>query len=115
MSNIVKIVGERIKYHRLEKSLSQEQLALMAGLSPTSIGKLERGQKNPSLLSLEKILNALEVSFEEFFKYIQPSTKEYEDLIVPLIVNKVIRLSKQDQKEVMNILDSIVNIKKSDR
>ncbi len=115
MSNVVKIVGERIKYHRLEKSLSQEQLALMAGVSPAHIGRLERGQKNPSLISIEKVLNALDVSFEDFFKYIQPSTKEDENLVLPLLMNKLSKLSIKDQQEIMTIIDAVFNIKKSDK
>ena len=48
--------------------LSQEKLALKADLDRTYIAGVENGKRNLSVRSLEKIINALDVSFQEFFK-----------------------------------------------
>lgn len=65
---ITERVGQRIKKLRSDLGLSQEKLALKAELDRTYIAGVENGKRNLSLKSLEKIVMALEVSFEEFFK-----------------------------------------------
>lgn len=61
-------VGERIKQLRTNMNLSQEKLALKAELDRTYIASVENGKRNISIKSLEKIINALETSFGEFFR-----------------------------------------------
>lgn len=63
-------VGQRIKQIRNEKGLSQEKLALKAELDRTYLAGVEQGKRNPSLKSLEKIVDALEISFHELFSEI---------------------------------------------
>lgn len=65
---ITEKVGQRIKDLRSNLGLSQEKLALKADLDRTYIAGVENGKRNLSLKSLEKIVLALEVSFEDFFK-----------------------------------------------
>ena len=64
----VEEVGKRIKAIRNEQGLSQEKLALKADIDRTYLAGAEQGKRNISLKSLEKIVNALDVSFEEFCK-----------------------------------------------
>jgi len=65
---ITEIVGKRIRKLRSEQGLSQEKLALRAELDRTYIAGVEQGKRNLSIKSLEKIIIALNISFEEFFK-----------------------------------------------
>lgn len=65
---ITEDVGQRIKKLRKEQELSQEKLALKAELDRTYLAGAELGKRNISLKSLEKIVKALDVSFEEFFR-----------------------------------------------
>lgn len=67
---ITETIGNRIKELRKEKGISQEKLALNAELDRTYVAGVESGKRNPSVKSLEKILIALDVSFEDFFKNI---------------------------------------------
>jgi len=62
-------IGNRIRQHRKRAGLSQEKLALNAGITVSFLGDIERGTKKPSVESLEKLLMALNVSFLEFFNY----------------------------------------------
>ncbi len=59
--------GERVRFFRKQKGLSQEQLAFKANLHRTYIGMIERAEKNITLLNIEKIAIALDVSITELF------------------------------------------------
>lgn len=67
MSDIAKIIGQRIRNYRTQKGLSQEKLAELAGCHPTYIGQLERGEKNATLESVEKIASAMDISLSKLF------------------------------------------------
>ena len=61
-------VGNRIRQLRKELLLSQESLAFKAGLARTYIASVENGKRNLSIMSLEKIIVALDCSVAEFFE-----------------------------------------------
>ncbi len=62
-------IGNKIKERRNELKLSQEQLALQAGVTPTYLGQIERAERNPTVCLLEKLANALRVDIGYFFDY----------------------------------------------
>ena len=68
MSQIAKTVGRRIRNYRTGQGLSQEKLAELSGCHPTYIGQLERGEKNATLESIEKIASALQVPLSKLFE-----------------------------------------------
>ena len=70
MSDIAKILGQRIRNYRTAKGLSQEKLAELAGCHHTYIGQLERGEKNATIESIEKISTALNISLSKLFEKI---------------------------------------------
>jgi len=67
---LLKAVGARIRDLRLEKGLSQEELALAAGLDRSYIGGVERGERNIAVMNLKKIANALGVSLSELARHL---------------------------------------------
>lgn len=62
-------VGNRIKILRQKLGLSQEKLAFKADLDRTYIAGIESGKRNATLISIEKIINALEISVKDFFDF----------------------------------------------
>lgn len=70
MNTITSKVGERIRALRLQRGLTQEQLSERADLHNTYISQIECGEKNPSIVSLDKILTALNITYAEFFEAI---------------------------------------------
>ncbi len=66
-SDILKKFGNKVRDLRKQLNLSQEELADKAGVHRTYIGMIERAEKNITLLNIEKIANALEVSIKDFF------------------------------------------------
>lgn len=75
MNGISKTVGARIRAYRIQRGYTQEELAERASLHNTYIGQAERGEKNLTINSLEKILFALDISFSDFFAYMPSSGK----------------------------------------
>ncbi len=60
-------LGNRLKVARAEKSLSQEQLALLAGVTRQTISSIETGQYNPSTLLTLVLARRLDKRVEDLF------------------------------------------------
>jgi transcriptional regulator with XRE-family HTH domain len=61
-------IGGRIKEKRLALKLTQEKLAFKSEVDKTYLNEVENGKRNVSIINLEKIIKALDISFEDFFK-----------------------------------------------
>lgn len=66
--NIGDIIAKRIRKRRAELGISQEELADRADIHRTYAGMVERNEKNISAKTLAKIVKALDMTLEEFFK-----------------------------------------------
>lgn len=66
-----KMLGKRIKEIRKRNNLSQEKLAELAEIEPTSLSNIENGRNYPSFATLEKVLKILNTDFIEVFKFTQ--------------------------------------------
>lgn len=53
-------IGERIKFIRINRHLSQKDLAKIAKVSQATVAQIETGRKDPSLNTLRKIATALD-------------------------------------------------------
>ena len=65
--DIRKKIGIRIKEFRTELKLTQEALAFKAEVDKTYLNEVENGKRNISVVNLEKIIHALEISYRIFF------------------------------------------------
>ncbi len=68
MENTVKKFGKKVREIRLEKKMSQGDVAKILGVHRTYISGIERGMRNPSLVTLEKIAKALKVNIDILIK-----------------------------------------------
>lgn len=68
----LKSLGERIRAIRQDRGLSQEELAFKAGLDRTYVGSVERGERNISVLNLERLMRALGSTAAEALKTGKP-------------------------------------------
>lgn len=60
-------LGERLRYLREQRSLTQKQMAELSGVSQATIAHLEKETKDPSVDTLRKIAEALDVHIGTFF------------------------------------------------
>lgn len=61
MNNEVIKFGKKLREVRLQKNLSQGDIARILGVHRSYISGLERGRRNPSLLTVQKVAKALGV------------------------------------------------------
>lgn len=71
-------LSKAIRMQRLEKELSQEQLAERSDMDQTYLSQIERARRQPSLKALRKIARGLEVSLSELFQDAEIREREGE-------------------------------------
>lgn len=64
----LKTLGLNIKFARMRKELSQEQLAEFVDVSRTAISFIETARQNPTILKVIDIAKVLDVDIEELIK-----------------------------------------------
>lgn len=66
---ILEKFGVKVRAERLKQGLSQEALAEKAGVHRTYIGMIERAEKNITLINIERIAIALDVTLGELVTF----------------------------------------------
>lgn len=107
-----KQIGERIRDIRKKKKLTQEELAWKVNKSVNFIGQIERGTKKPSVQTLKKIADALEVPIRSFFEDIQYIPPE-EDIMVKKI-NFLLKEATPEEKKIIYQIVKTIFKKKTD-
>lgn len=65
----VKAFGSNLRKVRLAKGLSQEELAGRADSVLSQIGRIERGERAPTIVTVKKLADALEISPKVLFDF----------------------------------------------
>lgn len=73
------LVGQVIQSYRLRKGMSQEVLSGLAGLDRTHYSKIERGLRSPTLDTLFKIAQALDIPPSDIVRQIEQHISEYPE------------------------------------
>jgi transcriptional regulator with XRE-family HTH domain len=69
------VLANRIKELRLDRGISQEELAHRSGLSRTGMGFLETGKRWPRLDTLMKVADGLNITVDELLKGLHKASK----------------------------------------
>ncbi|MBV6715882.1 helix-turn-helix domain-containing protein [Paenibacillus chitinolyticus] len=111
---LLKLIGERIRLLRREKGLTQEELAEAAGINASYIGTVERGERNISLETLEKVIIGLNVTPTEMFQFHQADDhdlkvekKEILEVLNSLLYSRSLEENKLIFRVIKDILDTI--------
>ncbi|NHM32074.1 helix-turn-helix domain-containing protein [Neobacillus terrae] len=109
MGNLVKFVGNNIREIRKMKKLTQEELAEKSGLQTSFLAGVERGERNITLETLDKILNGLEEDVKTVFSFNNLVLDEYvsKNEMVGLIVNLLADRKLQDVKLIHKVAKEI--------
>ena len=61
-------MGEKIRFIRMKKKMTQNDLAIECDFEKASMSRLESGRSNPTVRTLQKVCIALDVHITELFK-----------------------------------------------
>nr|DAF63869.1 MAG TPA: helix-turn-helix domain protein [Siphoviridae sp. ctgn638] len=68
MTSLAERIGKRILFLRKRVNVSQEKFAELVNLNKNYLGNLELGKQIPTITTVEKITNALDMSLRDFFE-----------------------------------------------
>ncbi|XID92298.1 helix-turn-helix domain-containing protein [Paenibacillaceae bacterium WGS1546] len=105
--SVFQLIGARVRSIRKAKGLTQEQLAELASTSHSYIGDLERGERNVTLQSLQKISDALGVSFFELFQYGEFAEIQKKNSTIWKIIELLGDKEDADVKKALDILKAL--------
>ena len=112
MSEIAKIIGQRIRNRRRIMGLSQEKLAELCGCHHTYIGQIERGEKNATVESIARICGALDISMSQLLEKLGASDNDASD--IPLKCYELIaEKNEAEQVQIYRILMDIDKYKET--
>jgi transcriptional regulator with XRE-family HTH domain len=66
---VLKQFGDNLRKLRVDKGLSQEQLALKSEISKNQVGNIERGEVNVTLITATALSKGLELSLQDLFAF----------------------------------------------
>lgn len=101
--------GKRIKNLRIERGLSQERVALNAGITPAYLGLVERGQRNATVNIVERICAAMNVSLAEFFS--ESTDESQTDIVDRQILGQLSGLSIEEKQLCLQLLKDAVQLR----
>ena len=100
-------IGKHIREYRNMKGLSQEEMAERAELSNNFISMFERGEKKPSIESLIKNTNILEIPSDFLLADVLNTGYRVKSSI---LTEKIERLSQNSKKIVFDVLETLIKI-----
>jgi transcriptional regulator with XRE-family HTH domain len=96
-------IGKRVNNLRLLKDMSGNQLAKAAGISQSTISQIEADVKSPTIPTLAKVCDALDVSLAEFFSDKDYSVSgKYNELH-----QNILKLTPRQQGALIRVIDHI--------
>jgi transcriptional regulator with XRE-family HTH domain len=101
--NLKKLLGRRIAYLRKGAGLSQAQLAEKLEVCNNFIGQIERGERAPSLCTLEKFARIFNVRVKDLFDFDEPKTRKKLDDRDKKIDGLVLFLRTKKEEEIIFI------------
>ena len=114
MSKLAIEIGQRIRNYRTLQRLSQEELAEKCCMHPTYIGQLERGEKNATLESVEKIAIGLSISLSKLFENIEDYNDNDDNY--PAEAYKLLQsVSTPMQERLITIIKNAIELKDIDK
>ncbi len=104
------LIGTRTRDFRAERKMSQEALALVSELHPAYLGRVERGEKCPTVETLYKIATGLKIPLSELLD-ISSEIKPTNTEAMHRIETAMLHLSDEEAIQVAEIVENVVSFK----
>lgn len=102
-------IGQNINYYRRQKGFSQKELAEIVGISPQNMLRLEKDSANPTVSTLKKILDALQITPNQLF-----GTTQYENIHIQLPFAQNFQNLRKKHNLSISEMSKILNISEND-
>ncbi len=112
MSDICMVVSRNIKKYRIQNNQSQEELAYKSKISAAHLSKIERGEHNMTITTLERIAEALKVDIFSLLddsvhpQYLTATTFSF----MQRYIAEIDKLPPEQLHLVQTVLDSLINL-----
>ncbi len=107
-----KLLGENIRKYRRKKKYTLEQLAEILDVSATFVGQIERAQGIPSLATLVKIADALEVSADSLL-FDNLNEKTNESYFIKRVLELTESFSTNEKELLLKNIEVFAKLKES--
>lgn len=111
MSKISEAVGSQIRILRQERGISQEKLALIAGVNTSYVGQIERGIRSPTIDMLDKIAVALDVNVVDLFRPENDRSPRTNSETLNKLIFELRTRSKDEQNSIYDIVKRLLIFK----
>ena len=105
------LIGERIRRIRKNECLSLEDLAMRCDMNPTYVGHIERGTRNPTLSTLERICKGLGIRVEDLFKGLDIPV-DMESAAIRHLSAVISALTPEQTQILLHIVDEVIRMHK---
>ena len=104
-------IAQKVKYLRKKENMSQEELSERADLGLKYINQLENQNVNLTIHSLKKVIDALEMTPEEFFNFdsLESTSDKTDNLSLKRINMKIKQLPIDKREKILVIFESILD------
>lgn len=103
--DLKQMIGARVKEIRTKRGITQDQLSERVEINPKYLSSIERGKENPTLNTLIKLSQSLEVKLDEIFSFVEiadPDTRK------SLILSLLDEANDEELKLAYKILSAII-------
>ena len=105
MKDLPEKFGKQLRVHRTNEKMSQEELAFKAGISAAHLGQIERAEKKPTLETIGRLAEALDISLSELFAFeVIAGVSKEEDSVITKINAQLSAMSEDEQKDILRII-----------
>ena len=98
------IIGERIKELRIKNNMTQQDLALLVGLTSTGVSYWESGKANPDVKSINKLADYFNVSIDYIYGKTDLDSKLLEDKEMDILFRKATDLDENKKVKLKKII-----------
>ena len=109
-------IGTKIKEYRLQRGLTQKELAVLVDMGDTTIANYEKGFRTPKKNTLFKISSALSVTIDDLFPPIRKgdTPTASPDLLTQQITDTVVQLTPDNKKIVLRTSEELLKEQKNE-
>ena len=101
--------GDRLKKLRLQRGLSQEELAFRCNMQASHIGQIERKQKNPTFDTLIKIANGFDMPLIELLDFEPNEIDDEKQENIRQINVYLKKLNPKQQRHILAIVKTFID------